>query len=189
VTNALYKKCVDAGKCAAPSQTAAASRNSYFGNSEYDNYPVLYVAWDDAKTFCEWAGKRLPTEAEWEKAARGDKGRLYPWGDEWFAARVNAEERIKDTSEVGSYPEDVSPYGVRDMGGNVREWIADWYDENYYANSPQKNPPGAPSGEFRVIRGGSWGSYKFSALAATRAYSEPETRETYVGIRCAASSV
>lgn len=102
--------------------------------------------------------------------------------------QVNAEERIRETAAVGSYPDDVSLYGVMDMGGNVREWNADWYAENYYANSPAKNPTGAPNGEFRVLRGGAWGSYKFSALTAIRAYYEPNTRENYIGIRCARSA-
>lgn len=187
VTNALYQKCAVTGKCAAPSESKSFSRSSYYGNSQYDNFPVIYVSWNDAKTFCEWAGKRLPTEAEWEKAARGDKGRLYPWGNEWTAARVNAEERIKETAAIGSYPDDVSLYGAMDMGGNVREWVSDWYDENYYSHSPQNNPPGAPSGQLRVLRGGSWGGYMVSALAASRVAYDPATQEHYIGFRCAQS--
>jgi formylglycine-generating enzyme required for sulfatase activity len=126
VTNALYKKCADAGSCRPPSSSFSATRPSCFGNSQFDNYPVTYVGWDNAKAYCEWAGKRLPTEAEWEKAARGTDARFYPWGSEWDETKANMERRVRDTTSVGSYPAGASPYSAMAMAGNGWEWVSDW---------------------------------------------------------------
>jgi formylglycine-generating enzyme required for sulfatase activity len=124
VTNALYKVCVEARVCLPPQYAA------HFNDSKYANHPVVYVDWNMAKTYCEWRGARLPTEAEWEKAARGTDGRIYPWGK--GNGKTFANYGSSNISAVGSYEKGKSPYGMYDMAGNVSEWVADWYDESYY---------------------------------------------------------
>ena len=144
VTQAEYNECVSSGKCSA---------NQKYDGFTGDRQPVVGVNWNDARTYCEWAGKRLPTEAEWEKAARGTDGRIYPWGNTIDPTRANyADSGIGKTSKVGSYPSGASPYGALDMAGNAWEWVADWHDKNYYRNSPSKNPQGPDSGKYRVLR-------------------------------------
>ena len=162
VTNKLYKACVDAGICQPPLGFNSFTRSSYYDNPEFDNYPVIAVGWNMAKTYCEWRGAQLPTEAQWEKAARGNHERTYPWGEGISCDKANYwpkdEACIGDTMEVGAYEGNISPYGVYDMAGNVMEWVADWYSDTYYSDSPASNPlgPASGSGEERVFRGGSW---------------------------------
>lgn len=157
VTNAMYVRCIYANQCVPPSNTNSKTHASYFGNSEFNNYPVLYVSWNDALAYCTWVNRRLPTEAEWEKAARGIDGNIYPWGNtNPKRTLLNYNGWVGDTTEVGSYPNGASIYGVLDMAGNVWEWVNDWYSNSYYQNSPSLNPKGPTSGEYRVLRGGSW---------------------------------
>ena len=133
VTNAMYLLCVSSGTCEPPQSFKSQRRADYFNNPEFNDYPVVYVTWGQAKIYCEWAGRRLPTEAEWERAGRGDDFRTFPWGeDEADGSLANFNFIVNDTSRVGSYPAGASPFGVLDMAGNVAEWVNDFYD---YDNS------------------------------------------------------
>lgn len=184
VTNGQYEDCVTAGGCTRPNENKSYIRSSYYGNAEYDNYPVIQVDWNQAVAYCEWAGGNLPTEAQWEKAARGPNGNKYPWGNEEpDSGYVNYNDNIGDTSEVGSYEKGASPYGAMDMAGNVMEWVSDWYDD-YDANDT--NNPQGPSdpGYFRVLRGGGWSNGNWSIRTALRGVSNPSDRLYYAGFRC-----
>jgi len=201
VANVAYRKCVDAGVCQPPYNTSSSTRSNYYGNSEFDNYPVIYVDWNMANTYCVWRDARLPTESEWEKSARGTDGRYFPWNT-WESSfwmlvsnnhsqcdKANYRGCLDDTTKVGSYEDGKSPYGVYDMAGNVQEWVNDWYDRNYYQNSPLMNPLGPDYGTERVMRGGSWAyaGYANSAASSYRDKDDPTRMETYgrVGFRCA----
>jgi formylglycine-generating enzyme required for sulfatase activity/tRNA A-37 threonylcarbamoyl transferase component Bud32 len=189
VANTQYRKCVESGVCRAPT-TCDGGEPTYSDSSKAD-HPVVCVSWWDAKTYCEWAGKRLPTEAEWEKAARGTDGRKYPWGNSLDGSKLNSsrtDDGYECTAPVGSYPEGASPYGALDMAGNVWEWCQDWYDEDYYVSSPQHDPQGPDSGTRRVVRGGSWTNYDYDACAASRHWVNPDFRGYYYGFRCVSQS-
>jgi serine/threonine-protein kinase len=149
----------------------------------YEKYPVVEVSWYGANMYANWAGKRLPTEAEWEKAARGINGRKYPWGNTFDQNKCNIS--MRGVMPVGSYPEGKSPYGCYDMAGNVWEWVADWYSSDYYKNSPSINPKGPDIGNYRVWRGGSWLGNQFTTRSYARNYLSPEASRSTSGFRCA----
>ena len=163
VTNKQYQACVDAGTCKPPSITSSFTHSDYYGNPEFDEYPVIYVNWDKAKWYCKvWAGGDLPTEAQWEKAARGTDERTYPWGEGIDCDKANYNGScVGDTSPVRSYESGKSPYNAYDMAGNVWEWVNDYYQSNYYTmlGGNASNPFGPDSGQYRVLRGGSWFDY------------------------------
>jgi formylglycine-generating enzyme required for sulfatase activity len=195
VTNAFYKTCVDTGVCAPPKYINSNLHPTYYGDPKYDNFPFIAADWYAAKTYCEWRGARLPTEAEWEKAARGTDQRTYPWGEGIDQSRANYNNNnepdyVGDTSKVDDYASGVSPYGVYDMAGNVWEWVADLYDEKYYSSlsDTAKNPLGPTMGEFRVVRGGSWNSNSYALRSSYRSWFNPTNANIQVGFRCARSA-
>jgi len=213
VTVAEYRRCVQAGRCSSDALEmpywSGKERSNWawacnWGKGGREDHPINCVDWDQAKTYCEWTEKRLPTEAEWEKAARGTKWRKYPWGntrlqdagkvaniaDESFNEKWPNSKWVEGyydgytaTAPVGWYPDGASPYGALDMIGNVREWVADWYDDDYYQRGSGRNPKGPNSGKYRVLRGGSWGDTP-GARTSARYWVNPRNRSVGDGFRC-----
>ncbi|MEW6755286.1 MAG: SUMF1/EgtB/PvdO family nonheme iron enzyme [Candidatus Latescibacterota bacterium] len=186
VTAAQYEACVQAGACA-PSGRSAGCNGA---RSDRADHPANCVTYEQARDLCAWADKRLPTEAEWEKAARGLDGRRFPWGNEYPSRDLlNYGNLVGSTTPVGRYPAGASFYGVHDLGGNVHEWTADYYAADYYGQSPAQDPPGPATGTLRVVRGGSWKvGVPVEALTATvRQAFLPTTSDNTLGLRCARS--
>jgi eukaryotic-like serine/threonine-protein kinase len=183
VTNEMYAKCVNAGNCDKPG-------GSYFGDSKYSDHPVVYVSWYGAEAYCEWAGGSLPSEAEWEKAARGGlEGKKYPWGDESPVCIPDADNGAQSSSGCGGGTLSIgifstNGYGLYDMSGNVLEWVNDWFDGGHYSNSPSSNPSGPSSGDNRVVRGGSWVMNDSFLRSASRGSVSPDVTYNDLGFRC-----
>ena len=179
VTNAQYWEFLEATRRRPP---------KYWGDPRFNrpDQPVVGVTWMDARDYCRWAEKRLPTEAEWEKAARGTDGRRFPWGTEPpNGFRANFRNETGHPVEVGSYEDGLSFYGVHDMAGNISEWVRDWYDRAYYSVSPDENPRGPSKGSFRVIRGGSWRDFGANLRSSIRRSFNPMAGRDDLGVRCA----
>lgn len=190
ITNRKYQSCVEAGCCTPPQHDGSyTGRQPYYGNPDFDNYPVIFVNWQQAQDYCEGLGKTLPTEAQWEKAARSDDGRTYPWGDDGAnSSRANFNMPINgDTMEVGTHSDGASPYGAEDMAGNVWEWAADWYDPDYYGASPTDDPQGPDDGFVKVARGGGFGSLGSSLATYLRVSYHPMEAFSMLGFRCVAN--
>lgn len=177
VTNAQYARCVEAAVCQPP-------HNQRWNDPQFNEYPVTDVDWNQAVAYATWVGGRLPTEAEWEKAARGTDARTYPWGNADAAPLLlNYNLSVGDTTPTGYYPAGASFYGVLDMAGNVEEWVADWYARDYYATAPAQNPSGPPTGSTRVLRGGSFTSLAADVRTTARGYTVPAADADAVGFR------
>jgi len=187
VTNAMYQECVKVQACPRPAWNHSSTRSEYYDDLSYADYPVIYVSWIHATSYCKWAEGRLPTEAEWEKAARGTDGRLFTWGDASPSSQqANFHNSgYHDTISVGTYPGSVSPYGALDMAGNVWEWTFDWFQSAYYDVSPHENPIGPATGSTRVMRGGSWHNSADGVRTVARASIKPEDTFNTLGFRCA----
>src|SRR5271157_6454538 len=202
VSNAMYMRCVQAAGCKPHLDMAPVmGMYPYYNSPRFANYPMIDVTWDEATAYCTWAGRRLPTEAEWEKASRGTDGRIYPWGNTFNGNFLNFcdvncprpwankeyNDGYADTAPVGSYPKGASPYGVLDMAGNVYEWVADWYSENYYSASLVTNPTGPSSGQGKIMKGGAW-SDAASTNATSQVNFSPSSSFDFAGFRCARSA-
>lgn len=207
VTNARYRRCVDAGVCLPidygscslwqQSNASWSTGGAPHPDLTKPDHPVVCVQYHEAQSYCGWAGKRLPTEAEWERAARGDNdARDFPWGDTWDPAALNWGELggfgsldgYTTTAPVGAFPKNESPFGVQDMAGNAWEWVTDYFDDGYYADAPMRDPRNDRPGASRVMRGGSWSFAGNGARVAYRYFGAPDLRDDAVGFRCAGQS-
>lgn len=191
VTVAEYRECVNSGACTKPNTSGYCN----WGKSDRNDHPVNCVDWNQAKSYCEWIGGRLPTEAEWEKAARGTDRRIYPWGNTTATCEYTVMYEGSygcgrhSTWPVCSKTKGNSPYGLCDMAGNVWEWVNDWYGKKYYSSSPKNNPTGPGSGQYRVLRGSSWRfNYPRYFRASDRLRREPGFWNLTDGFRCAVGS-
>lgn len=191
VTNARFAEAVAAGACSPPDSMISRTRyTAYYKDPMFRDYPVIWITWLQAYKFCQWAGGRLPTEAEWEKAARGTDGRLYPWGNadpKTSMEYANFDNRVRDTTPVYQYPKGASPYGVMDMAGNVAEWVSDYYDRYYYSDAPTTDPPGPTQTIFtfyRTVRGGNFTTPAALMEIFRRVYVNTYVSPDYVGFRC-----
>jgi len=183
VTNADYKEYIEA--------TGPKTKPRYWDDSNFNqsNQPVVGVTWKEAQAFCQWKGKRLPTEAQWEKAARGKRPVKYPWGNEEpDKNRLNFNSYVGKTTPVGSYPTGKSDYGVFDLSGNVAEWVQDWHFPEYYLFSPKENPPGPEKGHYKIIRGGNWQNNAEDVRLTYRNATVPKARSKTIGFRCVANA-
>ena len=200
VTNAMYARCVASGGCRPHAEMPSFVSFHNYGEAAADSYPVRYVTWDDARAYCAWAGRRLPTEAEWEKAARGTDGRQYPWGNEPATGERDnfcdktcprsyrhtwMDDGYPDTAPVGSYLAGASPYGALNMAGNLREWVSSLYRP--YPYRPDDGREDMLSRDQRVVRGGHWDGSADFARVAYRVADRPEYQSSCVGFRCASS--
>ncbi len=186
VSNALWAACVRCGTCTLPDEDGSfTGREPYYGNEEFDDHPVIYVSWEQAKAYCEGLGKRLPTEAEWELAARGTEDRRWPWGRETPGAqRANFGYLNGDTTPVGNHPTGATPEGVLDLAGNVWEWVADTWASGY-GEEPVTDPQGPEAGPLKVVRGGSFGSWEEELRPWARTSYPATGTFANVGFRCA----
>jgi formylglycine-generating enzyme required for sulfatase activity len=196
VTNAHYRQCVEAGDCTPPAESGSYTRDAYYGESAFNDYPIIWINWYQAAAYCEWAGGRLPTEAEWEYTARGPEERVFPWGDKFDGTRLNycdvncgfdhademADDGYADTAPVGSYPSGISWCGALDMAGNVWEWTASLYWPYPYQLDDGRNNPDTEGA--RVMRGGSWDDFQGYAHASHRYNRTPGYSNYYTGFRC-----
>jgi serine/threonine-protein kinase len=196
VTNGQYQLCVQAGACEPPALNSSFSRPSYYGDPSFDDHPVVNVRWSDAAQYCSWAGARLPTEAEWEYAARGPASRIFPWGNAFEKSRLNYcdagcaliedssyNDGYPDTAPVGSFPSGASWMGALDLAGNAREWVNDWLAG--YPASDAENPHGPETGELKVPKGGSWYDTPDDVRSANRGGESLEYYRDNLGFRCA----
>ncbi|MBA4384625.1 MAG: formylglycine-generating enzyme family protein [Anaerolinea sp.] len=186
ITNAMYANCVNAGVCSLPVSLASYSISHYFGNPEYEDFPVVNVTWYQARKYCQWVERSLPSEAQWEKAARGNNGAKYPWGNTDPNEKLANYSEIKnDLSRVGCFPQGASPYGAMDMAGNAAEWVEDFYGEYPTTTYTFANPLGPETGSYRILRGGSWIIGPYLIRSSERFWASPFYADYDSGFRCA----